>query len=63
MAEITIDMTVDCEKCGSRLKATGGNYSNGTAYVDAEPCKTCLEEAREEGYQDGYSTGANESAD
>ena len=45
------DIDWSCNVCGEDLKVS----SSGRFHVLVEPCKTCLQNAREDGYHEGYS--------
>ena len=45
MAEITVTVEVECNECGTKLEAE----FYGLDYLYVDPCKQCLEDARDEG--------------
>ena len=56
MPEITTSFEVYCGSCGAGLCGNSRNASTrrGEA-IEVEPCETCLEKARDEGYENGYN--------
>ena len=61
-ATVVVDFEVFCAKCGAglcRYSATGTTSGRGQNYVSVEPCDTCLENARNEGYNDGVNENGN----
>lgn len=48
-------MTIDlkCSECGKDLEV----YRVDSGYIHVIPCATCVDEARSEGYEVGYSDG------
>ena len=55
MPEVHVDIEVWCS-CGEGLcnQSSAHLYKQG---VVVDPCEKCLEEARKEGYDEGYSDG------
>jgi len=58
---ITINIDVYCARCGAGLcnqttfnEGRGGFYSKDSSF-SVEPCQKCLDEARQEGYDEGYT--------
>jgi len=49
MAEVEIPIRVQCDNCNSDID---GNWLRGVLYI--EPCDKCRDEAKGEGYQEGY---------
>lgn len=54
MAEITVSAQIGlfCEGCGGELDAT---YNERLEELTAAPCRDCLKEEREEGYDEGFA--------
>ncbi len=54
MPDVSINIDVYCGKCGAGLcQQTGVSYYRGNQSFNVDPCQNCLDEAKEEGYQDG----------
>jgi hypothetical protein len=53
MAEVTIDIDVECQECGEGLDVLVP-YAGTFQIV---PCTKCLAEARQVGYDEGLSDG------
>lgn len=62
MAKVQITITGKIEvfcKCGGRVKArwtmvrVGGTAGDWRGVLEVQPCKTCMQEATEAGYQNG----------
>ncbi|MHC4704179.1 MAG: hypothetical protein ACYTFQ_26770 [Planctomycetota bacterium] len=49
MADVTVEIDVDCLECGETLKTD--SYKG---MILVTPCSKCLAEARREGYDEGY---------
>jgi len=45
-----IDLTICCEECGKELKA---DWTNARGEICVSPCKTCLDEAHDDGKKAG----------
>ena len=58
--EVDVDVIVDCNDCGKDVIA-GEVVSGNTITIYANMCSTCLsaavEEARENGYNNGFDAG------
>jgi len=66
MPSIEVEFEVWCSKCGAGLclnvtPRQSRGYGSQTPGVDIEPCEKCLENAREEGYQEGFDEGKAEA--
>ena len=62
MAEVNIDIEVRCDTCGSDLTV---EVSGGIKYIPdfiIEPCEKCLDDARSEGYDEGYQEGVDQES-
>jgi len=60
LGEISIPFYVTCENCGEDLEATrmlNGDFIN----LIITPCKTCIDEARDDSYNDGLEDGRDEA--
>lgn len=59
MPDITVDVEVFCAKCGSGLcRDTSVEYSiHNIPYLRVAPCEACIEQSRQDGYDDGYTEG------
>lgn len=61
--EITQNVDVWCAKCGAALcnqtDVTYRGRENTPSFL-VTPCETCLEKARDEGYEEGKAEGAGE---
>lgn len=55
MPEITIE--IFCDTCGAGLCGETTAHKNS---FHVNPCKRCLETAREEGFEDGFKKGRKE---
>ncbi len=53
--DVEIEFEVYCATCGAGLcgQSDGSHGSRGPR-VDVEVCETCVNNARDEGYQEGY---------
>jgi hypothetical protein len=55
--DISISVDLECDECGKSLKGyyTASGFMSGRVEqtVKVKPCEDCLEEAREEGGQNG----------
>lgn len=66
MPEVTVNIEIYCDKCGAGL-------CNQSTFVKTrvreepsfrvQPCEKCMDEARDEGYQDGHQVGFQEARD
>ena len=52
MATFDVEFDVICTKCGRALGASAEQHRNSNT-VRVEPCTSCLEDAKNEGYADG----------
>lgn len=52
---VDVEIEMQCEKCGNGLNATVGfrTIGAGGVYCEVEPCGTCIEKAKEDGFQEG----------
>ncbi|KKL58890.1 hypothetical protein LCGC14_2220850 [marine sediment metagenome] len=59
--EVTIEFEVFCT-CGAGLcgGSTGHTPGRGQAFVEVEPCETCLKEEYDKGHDEGYKDGFGE---
>lgn len=55
MPTIEIEVEVWCS-CGEGLCSQSRTHRTGRG-VEVEPCEKCLEQARKEGFDDGYEQG------
>jgi hypothetical protein len=55
MADVTVKIDVECQKCGADLATD----VYGTL-IQIEPCSECLAEARQDGYDDGLNDAGGE---
>lgn len=66
MSQIAFDLDLSCSQCNEALKFvanfTGGN-GDYNARLDVEPCSSCLEEAKDEGVEEGIDSRDVEVAD
>ncbi len=54
MPDISVNIDVYCDRCGAGLcQQTSVNNYRGNQSFSVAPCQTCLDEAKDEGYQDG----------
>jgi len=56
MSAIEIDIEIFCARCGAGIcnNATASRTKGrGQPCFEIEPCETCLEKAKDEGYQEG----------
>jgi hypothetical protein len=61
MPEFTVDFEVYCSKCGAGLcNQSTTEVRRGYPRVTVEPCTKCLDDAKNEGYDEGYKTGIAE---
>ncbi len=64
MPEVSVEVEVYCAKCGDGLcdqtESTTG-FSRGEPQFRVDPCRRCLDEAREEGKSGGYDGGSSEA--
>ena len=60
MPEFDVEFEVYCS-CGEGLcgQSTGTN-SRGSLYVTVEPCEKCVENAKDDGYNEGYEKATKE---
>jgi len=52
--EITVDITVQCEKCDAELSA---EYNVRRKILKVTPCEGCLKKAYDTGFEEGYEEG------
>lgn len=59
----TTEVTFICADCGDELDTAdrGGRYDETTTSVEVTPCRKCLKEASEEGYENGVKSAEEES--
>lgn len=66
MPEASFNIEIYCDACGEGL-CNQSTFTNtrcrGEPSFRIEPCKSCLEKAKEEGRTDGYNEGYNEAYD
>ena len=55
-----IDISIYCETCGAGICNNATVRANGVT-LDIEPCERCLENARDEGYNEGLEAGRKEN--
>ena len=59
--EVSVEIEVSCNVCGSSLTtsiSTGNSpYQLGTPIVEVDPCETCMDKAKDEGYAGGEASG------
>ncbi len=61
MPDITIDVSVLCDRCGNVLQAESKeDYYNAKEFY-VEPCETCLDVAKDEGDDEGYKRGLKDA--
>ena len=66
MPEVTVDVEVYCQSCGGGLcnqTESTVTRTRGEPSFRVEPCKACLEEARSEGYDEGYAKGTEDNTE
>jgi hypothetical protein len=57
MPTVEVEISVWCAKCGAGLcNQSSGERKHRETGVSVEPCKTCMEAARDSGYDEGYQT-------
>ncbi len=61
MAEVSIDITVSCGKCGRELSSSAAISHNRIA-VDAAPYEFCMDEAHSDGNTEGWNERNDEVA-
>ena len=54
MPEITIDIEVWCS-CGEGLCHQSSEHAGNRTGIDVEPCEKCINAARQEGHDEGYT--------
>ncbi len=63
MPDVTVEVEVYCARRGaglcSQTEPTNG-YNRGEAQFRVDPCNTCLETEKEEGYEEGHVAGVAE---
>ena len=63
MPEILVDVEVFCGTCGAGLcsMSRGGNTRRrGQPYIVVDNCQTCMQEARDDAYAEGYNDRCRE---
>lgn len=64
-----LSVQVYCGKCGSDLslsdveESAKSSYSQPEIKITVEECETCIENAREAGYDEGYNYGMEQGGD
>jgi hypothetical protein len=64
---VEVEFDVYCGKCGNALcpQSRTDDYRRGyggqTRAVHVDPCDRCLDEAKSEGYDEGYSVAQNDA--
>ncbi len=53
MPDITIDVSMFCERCGDVLQAESKEGYHDAKEIHVEPCEKCLDVAKDEGYARG----------
>ncbi len=61
MPEITVTLELSCTRCGTDLAAQAESPGGKYKQIKVEPCEKCLDEAKEEGDDEGYSRGHDEA--
>ncbi len=61
MPEVTIDVSVLYGRCGETLETESKEGCYGAQEFHVEPCKTCLEVAKEEGDDEGHARGLEDA--
>ena len=61
MPDITIDLSIFCERCGDVLQAETKDGYHGAKEIHAEPCEKCLDAAKDVGDDEGYERGQAEA--
>ncbi len=57
MPDITIDVSVSCDRCGETLEVESKEGHYGAKEFHVEPCEKCLDVAKEEGDDEGHARG------
>jgi len=63
MPEIEVNIEVYCAVCGEGLcnqTEFVKTYRRGESSFRVEPCSKCLQEAKDQGYEEGYEEAKNE---
>lgn len=57
MVEISVNVEVFCRTCraGLCMQTRLGHDKNGNPFFVVDPCKNCIQKAREEGYKEAKS--------
>lgn len=62
-----MNIECECHECGDTLDAEASVGRDGTITLDVQPCKTCIDKAKDEGItegtRDGYEDGHNAGHD
>lgn len=67
MPILELEFEVFCANCGAGLcnqtttKNADYSYSSRRAYINVEPCENCLQDARNDGYDEGHSKGQEDA--
>lgn len=59
--DVEVEVDVWCATCGEGLCNQSDFYPTGRRGLHVEPCRRCLEAAREEGERAGIEVGTRES--
>lgn len=63
MPSLTVEFEVYCGKCGAGLcqqsEVRKGDWRSQPG-INVDPCEKCLEEAKDEGDEEGYQRGQEE---
>jgi len=63
MPTFDLDFEVYCAECGAGLCNQSDAESTSRGFkVTIEPCKRCLEDARQEGFDKGHDEGYSEAS-
>jgi hypothetical protein len=54
--EQTLELDVRCFECGDELECEANDHGD----VTVRPCKSCCDDARQEGYEEGSEAGYEE---
>jgi hypothetical protein len=58
--EQEIELEINCSECGAGLCGEYTACINGdTVYIDISPCRKCIEDAKDEGYDKGKEDAEN----
>jgi len=58
-----ISLTIMCSVCGATLYIQGCDYTkyDGILRIEVDPCNSCLDAAKGEGYDEGREDGKEEA--